>query len=115
MNDHSNQHMKTYELDVVLSEAHEVTDDLADELFAAGCDDATLASCDGVVWVHFDREAASPEDAIRSAVEQIKIAGISLSKVELDVDAAWSLGPKVSPVYRIARSAQCNSNLHGHV
>ena len=84
--------MKTYEFDVVLSAAQEVTDDLADELFAAGCDDGTLTSCDGVVWMHFDREAASLEEAIHSAVAQIQNAGFAVSKVELNVDAAVSLG-----------------------
>lgn len=84
--------MKTYEFDVVLKEVSEVTDDQADGLFAAGCDDGTPAGCDGVAWVHFDREAASLEEAIRSAVAQVQAAGFMVSKVELDVDAAVSLG-----------------------
>src|SRR5687767_3159399 len=70
--------VKTYEFDVVLSDAQEVTDDLADELFAAGCDDGTVTSCDGVVWMHFDREAASLEEAIHSAVAQIQNAGFAV-------------------------------------
>jgi hypothetical protein len=84
--------MKTYEFDVVLKEMSEVTDDQADTLFAAGCDDGTPASCDGVAWIHFDREAASLEEAIRSAVEQVQAAGFTVSKLELDVAAAVSPG-----------------------
>ncbi len=84
--------MKTYEFDVVLKNVSEVTDDQADELFAAGCDDGTPAACDGVAWIHFDREAASLEEAISSAVSQIQAAGLQVSKVELDADAAVSLG-----------------------
>jgi hypothetical protein len=84
--------MKTYEFDVVLKNVSEVTDDQADELFAAGCDDGTPAACDGVAWIHFDREAASLEHAISSAVAQIQAAGLQVSKVELDADAAVSLG-----------------------
>ena len=84
--------MKTYEFDVVLKDVTEVTDDQADRLFAAGCDDGTPASCDGVAWIHFDREAASLEAAIRSAVAQVQAAGFLISKVELDVDAAVALG-----------------------
>ena len=84
--------MKTYEFDVILKDVSEVTDDQADELFAAGCDDGTPAVCDGVAWIHFDREAASLELAIRSAVAMVQAAGFTVSKVELDVDAAVSLG-----------------------
>src|SRR5947207_12253914 len=50
--------MKTYEFDVVVKDASEITDDQADALFAAGCDDGTPASCNGLAWIHFDREAA---------------------------------------------------------
>jgi hypothetical protein len=84
--------MKTYEFDVILKDVSEVTDDQADQLFAAGCDDGTPAACDGVAWIHFDREAASLEQAISSAVAQIQAAGLQVSKVELDADAAVSLG-----------------------
>jgi hypothetical protein len=84
--------MKTYEFDVVLNDVSEVTDEQADGLFAAGCDDATPAACDGVAWIHFDREAASLEEAIATAVAQVQAAGFRVSKVELDVDAAVSLG-----------------------
>jgi hypothetical protein len=85
--------VKTYAFDVVLKDVSEVTDDQADVLFAAGCDDGTPATCDGVTWIHFDREAASLEEAIRSAVAQIQAAGFRVSKVELDADSAVSLGP----------------------
>jgi len=84
--------MKTYGFDIVLKNVSEVTDDQADELFAAGCDDGTPAACDGVAWIHFDREAVSLEEAISSAVAQIQAAGLQVSKVELDADTAVSLG-----------------------
>jgi hypothetical protein len=83
--------MKTYEFDVMLKDLSEVTDDQADRLFAAGCDEGTPASCDGQAWIHFDKEAASLEEAIRSAVAQIRAAGFQVSKVELDVDVAVGL------------------------
>lgn len=73
----------TYEFDAVLQDETEVTDDQADALFAAGCDDGTPASNNGTAWIHFDREAASLEDAIRSAVAQVRAAGLTMSKVEL--------------------------------
>lgn len=84
--------MKTYEFDVILKDVSEVTDDQADELFASGCEDGTPASCGGVAWIHFDREAVSLEQAISSTVAQVQATGLSVSRVELDVEAAVSLG-----------------------
>ena len=84
--------MKSYQFDVVLKELAEINDDQADALFAAGCDDGTPACCNGLAWIHFDREATSLEDAIRSAIAQVRAAGLSVAKVELDADSAISLG-----------------------
>ena len=84
--------MKTYAFDVVLKGVSEVTDEQADRLFTAGCDDGTPAGCDGVAWIHFDREAASLEEAILSAVTQVQAAGFTVAKVELEVKAGVSLG-----------------------
>jgi hypothetical protein len=80
--------MKTYEFDVVLKDVSEVTDDQADALFGAGCDDGTPASSAGVAWIHFDRAAESLEEAIRSAIAQVQAAGLQPSKVELNVSSA---------------------------
>jgi hypothetical protein len=83
--------MKTYEFDVILKDVSEITDDHADALFAAGCDDATPVSRAGVAWLHFDRQAAALEEAIRSAIVQVRTAGLGVAKVELDAEAAVSL------------------------
>ena len=84
--------MKTYQFDIVLKDLPEITDEQADGLYAAGCDDGTPASCNGIAWVHFDREASSLEEAIHSALAQVQAAGLKVSKVEMDADAAVSLG-----------------------
>ncbi len=76
--------MKAYEFDVVLKDLSEVTDEQADALYAAGCDDGTPASCGGTAWIHFDREAPSLEEAIRSAIAQVQAAGFNAAKIELD-------------------------------
>ena len=80
--------MKNYEFDIFLKDVPEVTDDQADALFAAGCDDGTPACCNGTAWIHFDREGPSLEEAMRSAVTQVQAAGFKVSKIELDVDSA---------------------------
>ena len=82
--------MRIYEFDVYLKGVCEVSDGQATP-FAAGCDDATPACSGGLAWVHFDREAASLEDAIRSAIAQVRSVGFGVSKVELDADLAVSL------------------------
>jgi hypothetical protein len=84
--------MKVYQFDVLLKDLPDMTDEQADRLFAAGCDDGTPTSCDGLAWIHFDREAVSLEDAIRSAVAQVHAAGMSVAKVQLDDDATVALG-----------------------
>ncbi len=83
--------MKTYAFDIVLKDVSEVTNDRADVLFGAGCDDGTPACCNGLAWIHFDREASSLEVAIGLAVTQVQAAGFGVSKVELDADSAVSL------------------------
>jgi hypothetical protein len=87
-----NSQMKTYEFDVVLKDVLEITDDDADRLFEAGCDDGTPACSRGAVWIHFDREAPSLEEAIRSAIAQVQAAGFKAAKVELDAESAVSTG-----------------------
>jgi hypothetical protein len=82
--------VKTYEFDVILKNVAQATDEHADVLFDAGCDDGTLASRDGATWIHFDREAPSLEEAIRSAVAQVQSVGLAVSKVELNVTTAVS-------------------------
>ena len=84
--------MKTYEFDVILDQVTEITDDQADALFAAGCDDGTPTCCNGLAWIHFDREAATLEAAIRLAISQVQSVGFRVGKVELDANAAVSLG-----------------------
>jgi hypothetical protein len=84
--------LKTYDFDVVLKDITQINDDQADALFAAGCDDGTPSSCDGMAWIHFDREASSLEEAIGTAVAQVQSAGLNVSKIQLDVDTVVSLG-----------------------
>lgn len=80
--------MKTYEFDILLKDIVEVTDDQADALFAAGCDDGTPACCNGTAWIHFDRAAPSIEEAVRSAAAQVQAAGFTVSKIELDLSSS---------------------------
>ena len=79
--------MHKYEFTLILAESLELTEELADALFAAGCDDGTPGTCHGVFSVDFHREAVSLEDAIRSAIEDVKTAGYEVTRVEIVAEA----------------------------
>jgi hypothetical protein len=72
---------KTYSFTLILAGVTEITVDMADALFEAGCDDASPASCEGVVSVDFDREADSLGDAIGSAVKDVERAGYAVARI----------------------------------
>ncbi len=75
--------MKVYEFSLILKTA-DVSDDDCDALYAAGCDDGTVVTRDGVTHIAFDREAASLEDAIRSATADVRSAGFDIARVEME-------------------------------
>ena len=79
--------MSKYDFTLILTESLELTDDLADALFAAGCDDGTPGTCHGVFSIDFHREAATLEEAIRSAIEDVKTAGYEVARVEMEAAA----------------------------
>lgn len=76
--------MAKYDFTVVLKGAPELTDELADKLFAAGCDDGTPGMCAGQTVIDFHRNADSLEAAIRSAVASVAAAGCTVECVQLD-------------------------------
>jgi hypothetical protein len=76
-----------YEFQVILKEGTEITEELADELFEAGCDDGTPGTFCGVPYISFHREAKSLESAIRSAVADVQKAGCVVQRVQIEHDS----------------------------
>jgi hypothetical protein len=76
--------MRIYEFKLILAELQEVSDDQADALYRAGCDDGTIASRDREAFIQFAREANSLEEAINSAAADIARAGLRASRVEAE-------------------------------
>jgi hypothetical protein len=74
-----------YEFSLILSDA-EVTDEYADKLYEAGCDDASILTRDGVTHLQFDREAANLDEALASAIQSVERAGFMVSRVEIERD-----------------------------
>ncbi len=79
--------MKTYAFEVILSPVTEVTEELADQLFEAGCDDGTPGTFCGSPRVSFHREADNLESAIRSAVADIQKTGCVVERVQIEHDS----------------------------
>ena len=84
--------MNKYDFTLILAESLELTDDIADALFEAGCDDGTPGVCDGVFSIDFHREADSLEKAICSAIGDVHTAGYKVERVEIEADAVAQQG-----------------------
>lgn len=67
---------------LLLVNEHELTTELEDALFEAGCDDGMLFSKNQVVYIEFDRDADSLEEAIVSAINNVESAGFQVARVE---------------------------------
>jgi hypothetical protein len=79
--------MNKYEFSLILKGSLELTEDIADKLFASGCDDGTPGTCNGVFSIDFHREAPSLEAAIQSAVKNVQAAGYEVERVEIEAAA----------------------------
>ena len=79
--------MTKYEFTLILKGPVELTEDIADRLFEAGCDDGTPGTCSGIFSIDFHREGQSLEMAIRSAIENVKTAGYQVERVEIQAEA----------------------------
>ncbi len=72
-----------YEFYLILTEP-EVTDEDADKLFEAGCDDASILTRDGVKRLQFDRHAANLVEALASAIQSVEHAALAVARVEIE-------------------------------
>jgi hypothetical protein len=79
--------MTSYDFTVVLKDSPELTEELSDRLFAAGCDDGTPGMCCGLTVIDFHRSGESLEAAIRSAVADVSSARCVVSRVEIDAQS----------------------------
>jgi hypothetical protein len=50
-------------------------------------DDGTISTIAGVPQIHFHREAASLEEAIRSAIGDVRSGGSDVARVEMEPNA----------------------------
>lgn len=75
--------MKAHEFTLILTT--DPNEEEAHQLYAI-FNDGTLATIAGVPQVRFHREAPSLEDAIRSAMANVRKAGFDVARVEMEPD-----------------------------
>src|SRR3954463_13687714 len=76
--------MKTHEFSIIASGLDPRADDFESRFYNAGCDDALVAFQKGRIIIDFAREAESVQQAISSAVEDVRHAGAKVEHVEPD-------------------------------
>lgn len=76
--------MKTYEFSIIASGLDPEAGDFEARFYNSGCDDALVAFQRGHTIVDFAREANSIDDAIASAIENVRSAGATVEHVEPD-------------------------------
>jgi hypothetical protein len=83
--------MKEHEFTLILAGVDVMTEDLSNRLYGAGCDDGSPYSSQGVAGIRFHRQAATLEDAIRSAVADIGKAGVAVERLVIEHDELASI------------------------
>ena len=83
--------MKIHRFSLILAGLSEMTEETANALYESGCDGGSPGSSCGLAHVAFDREADSLEGAIRSAVSDVRKAGLSVERVQIDDEALTEL------------------------
>ena len=75
---------REYDFALVIDGVAELTSDVEDALFDAGCDDATFSIQYGRLYAEFSRRAASLKDAILSAIRNVRQAHIGAAVLRVD-------------------------------
>jgi hypothetical protein len=72
-----------YEFTLILVQP-DVTDEDADKLYDAGCDDASILTRDGVTRLQFDRQASNLDEALATAIQCVERAGLAVARIEIE-------------------------------
>ena len=72
-----------YEFSLILAAA-DVSDEGADKLYEAGCDDGSILSRGDVTMIQFDRDAKTLDAALDAAIRDVEGAGFQVARVEIE-------------------------------
>jgi hypothetical protein len=78
------QSMREHEFTLILTS--DPSDEEADKLYGI-FSDGTISTITGVPQIHFHREAVSLEEAMRSAIRDVRSAGLGVARVEMEPSA----------------------------
>lgn len=81
----NNQTVRTeFDFKIAVTGITELTEEVENALFEAGCDDATISWVHDHAWLQFTREANSFEEAVQTAFDDIRSANVGSDVVLLD-------------------------------
>jgi len=83
---------REYQFTLTLDGVEELTFEVIDRLFEAGCDDATFGTRCGTHFATFHRDAPSAMEAMISAIEDVEGARIGLRVVRVEPDELVTVG-----------------------
>ena len=97
-----------FDFTLILGGVDVLDDNLAEKLFAAGCDDCTPSSSQGVVRIAFTREAYDIDDALQTAISQVESTGVKVRVIEscaklVELYDEWLSGRTIPPIPRGGR------------
>lgn len=75
---------REYDFALIVGGVPDLTDAVADALFEAGCDDATITVRHGRLYMEFGRVAPSLKDAILSAIQNVQRAKVGAEILRVD-------------------------------
>jgi transcriptional regulator with XRE-family HTH domain len=75
---------REYDFALVMVGVPDLVPEVEDALFKAGCDDATFSIQYGCLYAEFSRTAISLKDAILSAIQDVRKAGVGAVVVYVD-------------------------------
>jgi hypothetical protein len=77
---------QTYDFTLILEGIADLTDEVTDALYEAGCDDALVGIRDGAPFLDFTRQASSPREAILSAIADVESIDLPVRVVRVEPD-----------------------------
>ncbi len=77
---------RIYEFTLTLAGVEELTVEVADALYEAGCDDASPHSTGPRIDLDFHREAESLASAIGSAIADVERAGFAVARIDVELE-----------------------------
>jgi hypothetical protein len=98
---------KTYEFTLIVDGIADIDDATVDALYEAGCDDSSLGVRSGAFIASFDRESESFEDAVLSAIADIRKANVGATGFRLSSRDLVTLSDVAR---RIGKTKQAISN-----